>query len=129
MADYTITINNTVRAYGEADASVYGTAIYGTDKYGTDSDMELVVEKVLDSTATIASTLIMENAKVLDLSTATISSQLYSLYLIDRAGYYHVFKSDTTNAASQTAQTFGKITTGTSGFSRIAQPTTTWSRL
>lgn len=57
MADYNITISNTMVVLGGSPASVYGTAEFGTDYWGASEDYEIEIHKFIGESLSLSETL------------------------------------------------------------------------
>jgi hypothetical protein len=104
MADYTITISNTVRTFGPKP-DVWGVMLWG-DKWGEGTaDLPVDVIKVISNDITPDLSLFKSITKFYQ-NTMTVDSETTSETLTDGNGYYYVFSKPTTEAESRDAVSY-----------------------
>lgn len=127
MADYTITVSNTLNVFGNKKTSRWGSMVWGTGKWGYgDFDLITTVYKVVGNTVTLAgATIALSTTKVV-ISTMVVTGNQASQYLYDSNGYYHIFNNDE-NAENRSLTSYTSLNTGSATYSTVADPSTTWT--
>ena len=126
MADFTITISNSVNLFGPADASLWGTMVWGTNFWGTDSDQEFEVIKALSNgfSATVAFSFGFD--KTVSTNTVSAAVDLATLTLQDSNGFCYVFPSDSKNAANNPDTSYSQVAGSDSTWTTFPISGTTW---
>lgn len=145
MADYTQTITNRLGVYSGDTTSRWGTMVWGVDNWGWDNDLITQVDKVLANTATPTTSLSFDVDKIIaetttpsdswskDYTLAAIANSLgvssaqNPIYLQDSAGFYHIFRGNTTEGEDQINSTYTEGSTDDSGWTEGSEPSTSWS--
>lgn len=109
MADFTITISNTVGLFGPADASLWGTMLWGTDYWGTDSDQEFEVIKALSNGFSASVAFSFDFDKTVSTNSVGLASDIPTLILQDSNGFCYVFPSDQKNAANNPDTSYSMV--------------------
>lgn len=135
MADYTQTVNESIRTFGPGPSTKWGTApndvyvmTWGVDKWGEGSeDLNQVVTKLIEesqSSSDTNTTLVM--TKLLSETLPSLSEEIVHAYLT-LGGYSHVFIPGVTDAEDQTTTTYAKATNPSTSFTISSNPSTTWT--
>jgi hypothetical protein len=148
MADHTITIANSVRAFGSRRANYWGVFEWG-ETWGTIVDFEHEVGKIVQNTITPASiqiknfiksainnTLFIDSQPIkapsftLSFGSVNVTNDMSEMYLQDAAGYYRFFRGYTPNAKNRKFTTFSQISgIATTIYTEVAATSTSWSRV
>lgn len=135
MADYTKTVNESIRTFGPGPSTKWGTApndvyvmTWGTDYWGEGSeDLYQQVGKYIaesQSQSDAVTSLVM--TKRISDSMPSLSENIVNAYL--RLGsFYHVFISQVTDADDQSVFTYTKTTNPSTSFTISSNPSTTWN--
>lgn len=126
MADFTITISNTIVLAGAADASLWGTMLWGTGFWGTDSDLDLEIEKVFTNTVTATDAYTKSSDKAIANSMG-VASDVPTLILQDAAGFCYVFPSDQKNGAQNPDTSYSQVAGASDTWTTFPINGTTWS--
>ncbi len=133
MANFTITISNSMRTFGPAPSDKWGVgAIYtftwGVSKWGEGTEgLTKDYEKPHAETLTLAgATLTFDTAKRLSAQTLSLLSETYSETLQTANGYYYTFIKPTSEAEQRNISTYTKITPVTPTYSSGSTAGTVW---
>lgn len=126
MANFTITISNTLDIFGESPSSMWGAMTWGVDKWG-DSSKNLVrsIEKLVTNSFSTDSALTEKNPVKLISNSLSPTSETTSEGLTI-GNYSYVFIKPTTQAEDRQSTTWTGTSTTTSWTSGT-NASTTWS--
>jgi hypothetical protein len=128
VANYSITITNSITPVGPAAPSQWGVMVWGVDRWLEGSDTLTKVQKPLTNSVSPTSDLSLSAtwSRTIDNSLAIIVDPS-SEELSDSAGYRYVFSRPTSNADSQVVSTYDQESTGAQSYATVSRPSTTWS--
>lgn len=129
MADYTQTITNSFQVFAPGPTSEWGSMEWGTDDWGGGDDQKAEVHKFLADSLTLTdvwSNVATWNVIVLN-ELAGITSDVPDITQVDADGYYHVFRSDTTDAADRATTTYTEEATSGTSWTAASDSSTIWS--
>jgi hypothetical protein len=132
LANHSITISNSIRAFGPAPTTKWGsgtpyTMTWGTSKWGEGTqDLIVACIKVISNDIASDTALINSVRKVIQ-TTILLTEELSIERLTDGNGYSYIFPGNTTNAESRVESTYSTATAGSLTYSSQAAGTTTWS--
>lgn len=125
MANYSQTVANSLRLFGEGPASQWAQYNWGSFNWGEGTtDMIHTVEKVI-ANAQASDTAVMKEQAHLIAESLSPTSEMTDEQVFDGSGYNYVFRSSVTNAESRTIPTWAQSST-TASWSRVTR-STTWS--
>lgn len=147
MANFTKTINESLRVFGLGPASLWGTMIWGTDNWGYGTfDTYQQVHKVFSespifseslahrevvtflSTETITPDVdfLKSTVRVLGSDTIVLDEEVTDLYLTIGI-YYYNFISNTNDADDRPLVSYSESTNPSTSYSQTSNPSSTWS--
>lgn len=134
MADFTQTINETIRSFGPGPSTKWGTApndvyvmTWGSDKWGFGSeDTTQDVGKVLDETQASADAILQLQATKILSESQPSSDDMDHAYLT-LGGYYHEFISQVIDADDQTVNSYTAGSNPSSTYAQTSNPSTVWT--
>jgi hypothetical protein len=131
MADFNITVTNSVNCFGGWLTTKWGDADFpwGTAKWGgKNTDLITYIIHVLPSeTLTPADSIDGHSAVHLVSETLTPTEALSNETLRDGSGYAYVFPSQATNAEDRDDTTWSSAAAGSDPFTSASVASTTWS--
>lgn len=130
MADFTITVTNSLRVFGLEQATQWGTARWGTSYwgYGSETTAVDVVKNWAESVTIDGATLdIGKTLELLISNTLTMSWDAVDERVTDPAGYERVYPGPTTDADERNTASFTAVTPASTSWAAATRPTTTWS--
>lgn len=127
MADFNITISNTLNVFGPQKTSRWNSMVWGTGFWGYgDFDLITTIDKVITNSLSLSgANLTLNPTKVISNSIA-VSGDMLSENISDSAGYNLIFGSSK-NAESRPLTSYTSIDSGTATYTQVASPGTTWS--
>lgn len=132
MADFTITITNSINSFGPAPSTKWGLSDameWGVSKWG-EGTLDLVSSfiKVLQNSIGSDSSLIIATGYNRTMSnTLSLTEDLSFEGLSDSNGYSRLFSGSATNAESRIISTYSTAAAGTSTYSSLSAGSTVWS--
>lgn len=128
MADFTITVTDSIRFFGGEPPNLWGTLVWGTDGWAYGQPEVQQVNHLVDMGDVILSEDVTYSpSKALAGESITLTGALTLLTLRDAAGYYHVFLGNVTDSEERASTTWSSASDPSSSWSQVTQPTTTWS--
>lgn len=97
MADFTKTLDETLRVFSPGPANKWGTAVFGTDSWGYNGDMDLLIFKVLQESVTNTDTITKQPIRVLSMGSVTLTGDPDLVALQDGSGYDYVLPGGVTD--------------------------------
>lgn len=133
MADFTKTISNSLRLFGEGPATKWGqsngvayTMVWGTAFWGENYfTMVFSVQKLLENSQSVSTSLSFETRKTIENST-TVSAEI-SVGRLSNGIWDVVFTSDTTNAEERDFTTWTQGTNSSTSYTCQSAGSTIWS--
>jgi len=127
MADFTVTISNSIRPLEEA--TLWGTAEWGTSFWGYGSEtIALAADKSLEESLQLSDSFVSEGGYNAVISNSILTAfEMINGNLVDASGYNYVFTGPSTNADQRNETSFTIITDGTTTWAPASSTTTTWS--
>ena len=147
MADHTITVSNSIRAFGAREANYWGVFVWGVDSWGTKQDFKHEIGKYIENTLALASSetkavekylsdAIYGDTQHLKSFETTISfgevkpvADIGSIFMQDPAGYYRVFRDSTANAKLRPSDTYIRLSASATAYTRQTTTSTAWSKI
>jgi hypothetical protein len=126
MADYNVTLSNTLNVFGGSPSSKWGDMLWGENWGEGSEDLPVDIEKVLSESLSLDSSVSKEPEKVIS-EQVTVTSETTYEDLRDGNGYYYVFPKPTTDAEQRNLTTWTEATEDTETYTSQAATTTTWS--
>lgn len=120
MADFTITIQNSLRLFGGGPSTKWGGShppmVWGTSKWGEGNPMIWsFIRGAYSNSLTLSDEYSKQHGKLVENTLACLGGPS-SIMLKDAAGYSEVFADDTTNA----------VTRAIAAYATPAAPSSTW---
>lgn len=132
MADFLITVTNSVRSFGPAPSTKWGagspyTMTWGTSKWGEGTqDLIVSVTKYLSNSQGSDTTLYKSNSKFYS-SSVSPTGEMSREVLSDGSGYSYLYPDNTTDLEGRDFTTFTSGTAQTTSYSSATAQSTTWS--
>jgi len=129
VADFTITISNSLQCFALEQATLWNDAIWGTDYWGYGSNtVALSTEKFLANGLTVDEILVVQAFVNVTISNSlTMSSETTSEEIFDSAGYNYVFVKPTVDAENRNLGSFTEVGPNSTTWAAASATTTTWS--
>jgi hypothetical protein len=128
MADFTITVSNSINVFSLAPATEWNEFNWGTGFWGYGSNsIPFEVEKILTTEAlTLLDAFSKEPEKVLE-NSISASFEMVSETLQDSQTFYEVFTRPTTEAENRSLTTFTEDSDTTTSWTEDDPPASSWS--
>jgi hypothetical protein len=126
MADFTITISNTLGVYGAEATNKWGVMEWGDNWGYGDIDLVTTVYKLIDAGSIASDSTVANSLGKTITNTLICNGDMYSEKLYDAAGYYIVFVKDS-NAENRSLTSYSEINSGVGTYSQVSIPSTTWA--
>ena len=126
MADFTITVTNTLDLFGGLPANKWGTVEWGQNWGYGDIDLITTVYKLIDAGSIASDSTVANSLGKTITNTLICSGDMYSEKLYDAAGYYIVFVKDS-NAENRSLTSYSEINSGVGTYTQVSIPSTTWA--
>lgn len=128
MADFNVTINETLNVLGIGPPSVWGELVWGVGFWGAGSlPVPVSVTTIISQTFSLTDSFgPFDTDQTIDESMVLLGTNL-SEELIDSDGYNYVFIGDTTNAENRSGSIFTQVASGTASWTSGTDPSTIWS--
>ena len=127
MADFAITVSNTLRVVGPAPSSKWGAFNWGGLWGGTD-DLIFSVEKLLANGISISTAIYKSLSRTIS-NTVTTASRMNLGSLRDENGYYYVFPDNVTDPDNRYFPTWTESSEPSTSFTTSTEPTTSWTEV
>tara|TARA_R110000868_G_scaffold9394_1_gene46905 strand:- start:9866 stop:10303 length:438 start_codon:yes stop_codon:yes gene_type:complete len=145
MANFSITVTNTLDFFGPANTDLWNAFTWGAANWGENADFGTVVTKVVDSTVSPDSDQVKYVLHGIDLGSTAIDSNIISYFSItitndltlvidmysetikDGAGYNYLYPSDVTNAEDRDIPTWTSSGNNSTTWTPASNNSTTWS--
>lgn len=129
MADFTITVSNSLNLFGPAPSNKWNAHLWGAFRWGEGTtDLQVDVVKLLGNALTIADSLTLQSAVFLTVSNSlSLSSNPSNEGLSDGAGYSYVFTGNVTNAENRVETSYSQGSAGAQSYAAGTPPSTNWS--
>ena len=137
MANFTITISNSLNVFGGGVPTLWGntgitTMTWGTDKWGEGSEDYIQdVGKTLENTLTFASTISTQlEIRVSISNTLAVLSEGTAEYLTDRdsaSSWFYLFPGGVANAEIRVSSTYANGSAATTSFTVSSAVSTVWA--
>lgn len=146
MADFTQTINNHLLISAADPTTQWGTLVWGTDKWRSNQDIITNVGKLISESITNTTALTFDVSKIIEVEDLTLTSEIVKDYigptiaesltmtsaqdglvLIDSAGFYHVFRGNTTEGEDKITSDYTEETSDTTSWTPASEVSTSWS--
>ena len=145
MANHSITVTNTLAFHGHGYPPLWNAVTWNAFTWGWAADSEVLVAKLIDSTATPTSDAVKYVTHLIEdegfaltseslvyfiiaiTNELAMSSDMYSETLTDGNGYSHVFPGNATNAEDRDTPTWTGGAAGSTSWSSSSTVSTTWS--
>jgi hypothetical protein len=133
VADFVISVSNSVNTFGPAPSTKWGTntpytMTWGTSKWGEGTE-DLIVQIVKNLTAetlTLTDALYKNPNKLLE-NSADFTSETTAEALLSGNGYYYVFVAPTTDGEDRNLSTYTSGSAGSVTYTSVSVASTTWS--
>ena len=145
MTDYAQTITNHLGVYGIALTNKWGTLEWGTDNWAYQDEFGVEIGKVIAESTTNTTTLLFDVDKIIA-ETATLTDTIVNdfvlapieesitltsvqdgITLVDSAGFYHVFRGNTTEGEDQVVTSYTEASDASGTWTAESTTSTTWS--
>ena len=130
MADFSISIANSLNTFGPAPADTWGSKLWNAFLWGEGSeDLQVFINLIVATSALSLDTSISTLFEVY----VTISNSLaptadmFLEGLSDGSGYNYVFASNTTDGEGRTFPVYAPVSDGTGSWTEATAAVTTWS--
>lgn len=129
MADFTITISNSVNTFGPAPSNKWEAFEWNAFAWGEGTaDLATDTHKVFGETIALADSITAEAAFVISISNALApTADMGAEYLADAAGYNYVFPDRVTDAEDRALPTWAASSAPASGWTAAVATSTVWS--
>lgn len=145
MADLTQTINEYLNVSGADETNKWGTLVWGTNKWGSEQDIIVHVGKLIaealsntdatfkDVAKTLGEALSLSDSITKDFIGPTIAESLTlnsiqdGLVLTDSAGFYHVFRGNTTEGEDKIISDYTEVSASGTSWTAASEASTSWS--
>lgn len=129
MADFSITIANSVNTFGPAPSDKWAAYEWNAFTWGEGTaDLATDTHKVLGESVALSDTITAEAAFVISISNALApTGDMGAEYLTDAAGYAYVFPDRVTDAEDRAIPTWTASSGPASGWSSATAGSTNWS--
>jgi hypothetical protein len=146
VADFTQTINNYLLISAADPTTQWGTLVWGTDNWRSNQDVVVEIGKVIAETITNTTALNFDVTKLIEVEDLNLTSAVIKDYtgptiaesltltnvqdglvLIDSAGFYHVFRGNTTEGEDQIISDYTEESADTTSWTPASDPSTSWS--
>jgi hypothetical protein len=130
MADFAITISNTLNVFGAAPVNQWGTAELGTDNWGSSEDLVLSFAKIITNDISLSDTTSIEATFRITVSNSMVAtSDVTELEKLDEAGYSYLFSGSTIDGDAQIVTSYTKAGEGSDAFSLQTTTATDWTKI
>lgn len=127
MADFIITISESLRVFGPAPTNKWAEYNWNAFKWGEGTNpVALGISVGISETETLTDSFGVNTSVSLS-ETVTASDDLDALQLRDTQGYDYVFVSSTINAADRSTTTYTRQSTSTPTWTSSTVSATSWS--
>ncbi len=127
MADFSISISNSLGVLGPAPTNKWGTPNWGSFLWGARAEFEQDVGKfLLDNATTITESCFRDLAHLIT-NSFSLSADMTEEQLQTSNGYYKVFRRPSDDAEDRTLASWTDVTEPSDSFSEVASVSTTWS--
>lgn len=134
MADLAITISNRIDCFGPAPSTKWGvganyTMTWGVSQWGEGTeDLAATVHKALSESVGLSDALTLTADFHVTLSNSLASTQeMSSEQLLDPAGWYYVFASNTSQAEDRDIPNYSSGSVASVSYTSAAATSTSWS--
>lgn len=129
MADFSVTISNTINAFGNGPSTKWNLFSWGGANWGQGSvDLQTDVIKALSESFTLSDALTITADFVWTLSNElTPTFEASNETLSDAAGYDYVFVGGTSNASDRAATSYTAGSAGATTWASSSTVSTSWS--
>lgn len=127
MADFSVTINNSMNVLGIEPPSLWGVMQWGEHWGYGDIDLPVDFGKFLDDSLTLDSSVSIDDFAHIITESFSFSSSISSITLVDLDGYFTVFKGGVTNAENRISTSYTEATGNSSTWTPVTNPSTSWS--
>jgi hypothetical protein len=127
MADFAITVSNTLRVVGPAPSSKWGVFNWGGLWGGTD-DLIFSVGKLITNSLGLSSAIYKSLTKAIS-NTVDLNSRMNLGSLRDENGYYYVFPDNVTDPDDRYFPTWTQSSEPSTSFTTSTDPSTSWTEV
>lgn len=125
MADFNITISNTLAVLSPTPTSKWGTMQWG-DNWGETRDLNFEIYKYIADTATLSDTWYKSIYRTISNSISTVSA-MDRCCLQDGSGYEYYFPGGTTDPDDELNPTYTEQSASDPGWTQTTDDTQSWS--
>lgn len=126
MANFTITISNSLNTFGPAPSDKWNQFNWNAFLWGEGTaDLTVAVDKLLTNSLGFSDTIGLQSGKLI-LNTLSLTDALSSESLIDSRGYNYVFPGGTTNPVNRISTSYSAVSSAAGSWSAVSQTSTTW---
>lgn len=129
MADFTITISNSVNTFGPAPSSKWNAWAWNAFRWGEGThDLTVAFDKVIGNSLVPTDAFSAETAFVVSIAnTLAPTADMGSEQLADAAGYTYIFPSNASDAENRDIPDWTSGTAGSPSWSSGTAGSTSWS--
>lgn len=128
MADFTITIANSLRFFGGSPSSKWAEYDWNAFKWGEGTNTTiLAVNKAIDNTLGLDSAISEFSNDKMILESLSFDSDMTDEELTDGSGYSYVFPSDVTNAEDRATASYTSGSVAGTSWAAASAGSTPWS--
>lgn len=128
MADYTITITESLNMFGGGPTSLWNSYNWGSFNWGEGTaDVITSTNHLVSETVTFTDSIVSKVIGKLVSETLTPTDAIAAEYLQDGSGYNYLFPSNTTNHVDQSIPSYTVGSTPDNSWSEDSDPNSTWS--
>ena len=129
MADFTITISNSLNVIGIETPNLWNTMEWGENWGYGDVDLPVVVDKVIAESLSGITDAVTTAADFVDsyANSLSLSSAIADLFLVDADGYFHVFRGGVTDGIDRISTDYTSSADPSTSWTPATDPTTSWS--
>jgi hypothetical protein len=130
MADFSITIGDSIDILGGEPPNLWGALVWGTDGWAVGQPEIQYITHLLDGDAvSLASAVSEKRADNTFSDSISMATMLTLLTLRDAAGFLHVFQGNTTDSEERGTTTWSSASNSSASWSQVSSPSTVWSEV
>lgn len=128
MADYTITISNTLNVFGPSPASQWGSMVWGDDYWGESKNLSTTLEKFLNESISLSDsvTAIVQWFRTLSNGISVMADSNLG-QLQDGSGWDYDFPGGVTDPNDRYIPDYTEDSNAGTSYTEVGNPSTDWT--